>query len=151
MNALLESWPRLNRFAGQHWTIFLPGAVAALIRLALLPWLPVPYPATHDEFSYLLGADTFSHGRLTNPAHPLWRFFETIHVISIPTYASKYPPGQAFFLAIGERLFGQPFLGSVFECFLFVSAVVWMLRVWMPPGMALVLYCCRIRHRELLA
>jgi hypothetical protein len=138
MNALLESWPRLNRFAGQRWTIFLPGAVAALIRLALLPWLPVPYPATHDEFSYLLGADTFSQGRLTNPSHPLWKFFETIHVISIPTYASKYPPGQAFFLAIGERLFGQPFFGSVLECFLFVSAVVWMLRVWMPPGMALV-------------
>ncbi len=138
MNAWSRNWSRLNRFAGQCWTIFLPGAMAALVRLALLPWLPFPYPATTDEFSYLLGADTFSHGRLTNPAHPLWRFFETIHVISIPTYASKYPPGLAFFLAIGERLFGHPFFGSVLACVLFVSAVVWMLRVWMPPGMALV-------------
>jgi hypothetical protein len=138
MKALFESWQRLDKFAQQRWTIFLPGAMAALVRLALLPWLPSPYPATHDEFSYLLGADTFSHGRLTNPAHPLWRFFETIHVISIPTYASKYPPGWAFFLAIGERFFGNPFFGSVLACVLFVSAVVWMLRVWMPPGMALV-------------
>lgn len=137
MNAWFRTWSRLNGFAGQRWTVFLPGAVAALVRLALLPWLPIPYPATHDEFSYLLGADTFSHGRLTNPAHPLWRFFETIHVISIPTYASKYPPGQAFFLAIGERFLGHPFFGSVLECFIFVSAVVWMLRAWMPPGMAL--------------
>jgi hypothetical protein len=137
MSALLESWYRLDRFAGQRWTIFLPGAMAALLRLVLLPWLPFPYPATHDEFSYLLGADTFSHWRLTNPAHPKWRFFETIHVISIPTYASKYPPGQAFFLAIGERLFGHPFFGSVLAFVFFVSAVVWMLRVWMPSGMAL--------------
>ncbi len=135
--ALLESWYRLDRFAGQRWTIFLPGAVGALLRLALLPWLPFPYPATHDEFSYLLGADTFSHWRLTNPAHPLWRFFETMHVISIPTYASKYPPGQAFFLAIGERFFGHPFFGCVVAYVFFVSAVVWMLRAWMPSGMAL--------------
>jgi hypothetical protein len=135
---LEKVWCRLDGFANRRWTIFLPGAAAALIRLALLPWLPVPYPATHDEFSYLLGADTFSHGRLTNPTHPHWRFFETIHVISIPSYASKYPPGQAFFLAIGERLFGHPFFGSVLACVLFVSAVVWMLRTWMPPGVALV-------------
>jgi hypothetical protein len=142
MNALLDSvWHRLDRFASGRWTIFLPGAAAALVRLALLPWLPIPYPATHDEFSYLLGADTLSHGRLTNPTHPLWRFFETIHVISIPTYASKYPPGQAFFLAIGERLLGHPFFGCVLACVLFVSAVVWMLRIWMPPGMALVGGC----------
>jgi hypothetical protein len=138
MNALLEGWYRLDRFAQQPWTIFLPGVMAALVRLALLPWLHLPYPATHDEFSYLLGADTFSHGRLTNPPHPLWRFFETIHVISIPTYASKYPPGWAFFLAIGERFFGNPFFGSVLACAFFVGTVVWMLRVWMPPGMALV-------------
>ena len=112
--------------------------MAAIFRLVLLPWLPVPYPATHDEFSYLLGADTLSHGRLTNPTHPLWRFFETIHVISIPTYASKYPPGQAFFLAIGERFLGHPFFGSVLACFVFVSAVVWMLRAWTTSEMALV-------------
>jgi hypothetical protein len=137
--ALLEQLRySLDRFASGRWTLFLPGVATALVRLALLPWLPIPFPATHDEFSYLLGADTFSHSRLTNPTHPLWRFFETIHVISIPTYASKYPPGQAFFLAIGERLFGHPFFGCVLACVLFVSAVVWMLRVWMPPGMALV-------------
>jgi len=112
--------------------------MAVILRLGLLPWLPVPYPATTDEFSYLLGADTLSYGRLTNQAHPLWRFFETIHVISIPTYASKYPPGQAFFLAIGERLFGNPFFGSVLACLVFVSAVVWMLRAWMASEMALV-------------
>lgn len=134
----MSPWRRLKDFSAESWTIFLPGAMAVILRLGLLPWLPVPYPATTDEFSYLLGADTLSHGRLTNQAHPLWRFFETIHVISIPTYASKYPPGQAFFLAIGERLFGNPFFGSVLACLVFVSAVVWMLRAWMASEMALV-------------
>jgi len=135
MNDLLNA---LNKAAGRRWSLLLPGAFAVLLRLALLPWLPVPRPATTDEFSYLLAADTLSHGRLTNPAHPLWRFFETIHVISIPTYASKYPPGHAFFLAIGQRLSGSPFVGSLLECVLFVSGVVWMLRIWVPPGIALV-------------
>ncbi len=113
-----------------------PGAVAALVRLALLPWFPIQSPATSDEFSYLLGADTFSHWRLTNPTHPLWQFFETIHEISIPTYASKYPPGQAFFLAIGEVVFHQPFFGCLLTLVLLSTAVVWMLRAWVPPGAA---------------
>ncbi len=54
----------------------------------------IPEPADHDEFSYLLGADTFAHGRLTNPSPPLPEFFESPHVLVVPTHNSKSLPAR---------------------------------------------------------
>ena len=66
--------------ARKRLTLVAIAAAAILIRLSLLPVLPVPIPRVQDEFSYLLAADTFAHGHLTNPTHPLWVFFDTVHV-----------------------------------------------------------------------
>lgn len=101
------------------------------------PAYRIPPPGIHDEFSYLLAADTFASGRLTNPTHPMHYFFETFHVLSEPTYMSMYPPGQGLFLGLGQSVFGHAIAGVWLSAALLAGAVTWMARAWTPPLWAL--------------
>ncbi|WP_146447435.1 hypothetical protein [Bythopirellula polymerisocia] len=117
--------------------IGLVGTLSLLVGI-LFVLVRIPQPGVHDEFSYLLAADTFLEGRLTNPSHSFWQHFETIHVIHEPTYSSKYQPGQGLLLALGTRLTGYPIAGSVLGTALASAAVCWMLGGWLPNRWALV-------------
>jgi len=148
--AVAFCWPRLasglfsrvERLSAQlarkkTLSVVVVGAAAFLLRLAILPLCPIPQPFIHDDFSFLLAADTFASGRLTNPTPAMWVHFETFHVTMKPTYMSMYFPAQGLILAAGKVFTGHAWFGLLCITALMCAAICWMLQAWLPPGWAL--------------
>ncbi len=123
----------------EDWrAVLLVFALALVGRALVLPWVGVPQPRINDEYSYLLMGDTFAHFRLANPTPADWPHFETFHVNLTPTYHSKYPVAQGLFLAFGEIVFHQPWVGICLSTALMCGAICWTLQAFVPPGWALI-------------
>jgi hypothetical protein len=142
-------WPRLGfssfskverafrPLARRRWlAVTTVGLTGLLLRLAILPFCPVPIPFVPDDFSFLLSADTFADGRLANPTPAMWTHLESIHITMQPTYTSMYFPAQGLVLAAGRVLLGHPWFGQLLASALMCAAICWMLQAWIPATWA---------------
>ena len=130
---------------GLRWMGKRPGIALAFVGLCgfcssvfASVWRGIPVPYAGDELGYLLAADTFAQGRLTNSTPPQWHHFETLNTIFHPTYMSKFPPAQGMFLAVGQLLGGHPAVGVWLSIGLLCAAVTWFLWAYVPPHWAVV-------------
>ncbi len=128
----------LRRLANRRRAAVLATVLVVFLgRLALMGSLGMPRAGIADEFGYLLIADTFAHGRMSNPTPPMWKSLETIHVFHTPTYQSQYPIGYPAVLALAQVLLKNPWWGVLFVTALMCGAITWMLQAWLPPYWAL--------------
>ena len=126
-----------NIAANQRRAILTAALFPMLVRVLMLPWYPPPPPQIHDEYSYLLQADTFAHGRISDPTPPYWEHFETEYTLLQPGYASQYQPAQGLILALGEVLLHNPWWGVWLSIGMMCGALCWALRQIVRPVWAL--------------
>jgi hypothetical protein len=130
-------WRRLAYVADRRWMAC--GVVVFFVlaaRLALLPVVPMPDPMIRDEFSHLLGAETYALGRIANPTHPQWIHFEAPYTIQRPTFVSAYPPGQALPMAAAIALGLNPWWAVWLSTGMMCGTLCWALQGWLPPRWA---------------
>jgi hypothetical protein len=134
--ARVEDW--FGKLAQRPWAgAGVIGLLPLAVRAALLPIYGPPTPAVHDEYGFLLQADTFASGRLTNASPVLWPHFESIYILVKPTYTAQYQMAQGLVLAAGKVVAGNPWIGVFVSMGILCALLYWMLRAWVPERWAL--------------
>ena len=134
-----SAWICLDGFSKKRaLAITLVGLLAFFASMMIGLHQGTPEPYVEDEVSFLLASDTFAHGRLTNPMHPMSNHFEMMFILQKPTYMSRFPPAQGAILAVGRVLFGHPIFGVWISVGLMCAAICWMLYGWVPPKWAVI-------------
>lgn len=116
--------------------IALAGAAPVVLRLALLPLVPVPEPYVMEEFNHLFLIDTYLLGRIANPVHPLAVMIQSYQQIEWPSLVSARPPLPPIFLYLGKLVFGSPFAGNLMALGATMAAICWALQAWVGERMA---------------
>lgn len=141
----------LGSLAEKHAiAIVITGILSFVMTSSLAYKRGVPVAYVHDEFSYILSADTFAHGRLTNPSPEVWEPFESEHILVRPTYQSKYQPGQGLFMALGQVIAGHPIWGVWLSAALAAAAMHWGLLAFMSARWAMLGGILAAIHPQLL-
>lgn len=118
---------------GSYLLVLLLAAAASLLAVAIHG---APVPHIHDEFTYLFAGQTYAGLQLANPSPPSPESFWSPHLLVEPTFASKYPPAQGMFLAVGYWL-GDPLIGLLLSGLVAALALHWALRAVVAPVAAL--------------
>ncbi len=121
-----------------RFNLLFVGGIALCLYLTHCLAFGIPVAQNQDEYSYLLMANTFAQGRITNPAHPMREFFDNLNIINYPSFTSKYPPAQGIALAFGILLFNSPFAGVLLSGAGACMATFWMLRAFFSPKWSLI-------------
>lgn len=125
-----ESCPTTARPSrrSEDWRAMGLSLLVAAIGLLMSGWVGWRFgdlpPAYHDEFSYLLQAETFLAGRFWFPSHDqMPELFDQVHVLNEGRFASRYFPGTGLwiapFLALGHPWWGHHLAHSFASFLLF--------------------------------
>jgi len=122
-------------------------------------------PAYHDEYSYLLQAQTFASGRLSwAPISSHSDLFHQVHVLNEPRTSSRYFPWTgmwiALFLQSGKPIIGHWLAGALAAVFFYLTATECLrsraalfagLLIGCSPGLALFSNMMLAHHPTMLA
>jgi hypothetical protein len=125
-----DLWKKIVWFSQDSKRVVFFLSVFLLVSNLIYLFIAQPLPIYADEFSFIFQAETFLEGRLTNPTPEYWEHFETFFIVQKPYFVSKFPPGQALFLALGKLLFNNYIIGIWISFYLACLAVYFMLKQW---------------------